>query len=187
MSAATAAIIGRITLPELRRRGYDDFMLFGSLSGAGTLGLLISPSITMIVYGVAAEVLIARLFMAGVVPGIVLMLLFAFVVGAWAKVKRGSVPDENDISFGWKVRFQGAVKLLPVVRVSVRFASPSRIKSGLLLLANRRRRVLEETYQVGLPSGVGFGINALQVGTKGRLTDAEQVSYFLSAKSLREC
>lgn len=114
-SAATAATIGRITLPELRRRGYDDFMLVGSLSGSGTLGLLIPPSITMIVYGVAAEVSIARLFMAGVVPGIVLMLLFALVVGVWAKVKRGSVPDENDIPFGWKARLQGAVKLVPVV------------------------------------------------------------------------
>lgn len=114
-SAATAATIGRITLPELRRRGYDDFMLVGSLSGSGTLGLLIPPSITMIVYGVAAEVSIARLFMAGVVPGIVLMLLFALVVGVWAKVKRGSVPDENDIPTDWKARRQGAVKLLPVV------------------------------------------------------------------------
>lgn len=117
-SAATAATIGRITIPELRRRGYDDFMLVGSLSGSGTLGLLIPPSITMIVYGVAAEVSIARLFVAGVVPGLVLMLLFALVVGVWTKVRLSSVPDET-IATDWKARREGLVKLLPVVLLIV--------------------------------------------------------------------
>src|SRR6266581_5773868 len=67
-SAATAATIGRITIPELLKRGYDETMTVGSLAGAGTLGLLIPPSIIMIVYGVAADVSIARLFVAGVLP-----------------------------------------------------------------------------------------------------------------------
>jgi len=68
--------IGRITIPELLKRGYDEAMTVGSLAGAGTLGLLIPPSIIMIVYGVAADVSIARLFVAGVLPGIMLMLMF---------------------------------------------------------------------------------------------------------------
>jgi C4-dicarboxylate transporter DctM subunit len=71
-SAATCATIGKMTLPELKKRGYPDDMAVGSLAGAGTLGLLIPPSIIMIVYGVAAEVSIAKLFIAGVLPGLLL-------------------------------------------------------------------------------------------------------------------
>jgi C4-dicarboxylate transporter DctM subunit len=76
-SAATCATIGKMTLPELKRRGYPDGIAIGSLAGAGTLGLLIPPSIIMIVYGVAADVSIAQLFIAGVLPGILLALLFS--------------------------------------------------------------------------------------------------------------
>jgi C4-dicarboxylate transporter DctM subunit len=68
-SAATCATIGKMTLPELGRRGYPEHMIVGTLAGASTLGLLIPPSIIMIVYGVAAEVSIAKLFIAGVLPG----------------------------------------------------------------------------------------------------------------------
>ena len=75
-SAATCATIGKMTLPELTRRGYPDSMSIGTLAGAGTLGLLIPPSIIMIVYGVSADVSIAQLFMAGVLPGIMLAALF---------------------------------------------------------------------------------------------------------------
>src|SRR5512143_1346684 len=71
-SAATCATIGKMTLPELQKRGYPEGMTIGTLAGAGTLGLLIPPSIIMIVYGVTAEVSIAELFIAGVVPGIML-------------------------------------------------------------------------------------------------------------------
>ena len=69
-SAATCATIGKMTLPELQKRGYPDGMTIGTLAGAGTLGLLIPPSIIMIVYGVSADVSITRLFIAGVVPGL---------------------------------------------------------------------------------------------------------------------
>src|SRR5712664_1179366 len=83
-SAATCATIGKMTLPELKRRGYPDGITIGSLAGAGTLGLLIPPSIIMIVYGVSANVSIAKLFIAGVIPGMLLALLFSGYVVTWA-------------------------------------------------------------------------------------------------------
>ncbi len=83
-SAATCATIGKMSLPELKRRGYPDGISIGSLAGAGTLGLLIPPSIIMIVYGVSAEVSIAQLFIAGVLPGIMLAMLFSGYVVFWA-------------------------------------------------------------------------------------------------------
>jgi len=76
-SAATCATIGKVALPELAKRGYDERMSLGSLCGAGTLGLLIPPSIIMIVYAVAAEVSILKMFLAGVLPGILLVTLFS--------------------------------------------------------------------------------------------------------------
>jgi hypothetical protein len=81
-SAATCATIGKITIPELEKRGYPEEMVVGSLAGAGTLGLLIPPSIIMIVYGVTADVSINKLFIGGVVPGVVLALLFMVYAGA---------------------------------------------------------------------------------------------------------
>jgi tripartite ATP-independent transporter DctM subunit len=113
-SAATAATIGKMTIPELRKRGYDDFMLVGSLAGSGTLGLLIPPSIILIVYGVAAEVSIARLFIAGVVPGFVLMLIFSAIVIGWALMNPKKVPPRDPVmSFGQKLH--ESRRLIPVV------------------------------------------------------------------------
>jgi tripartite ATP-independent transporter DctM subunit len=113
-SAATAATIGRMTIPELAKRGYDERMAIGSLAGAGTLGLLIPPSIIMIVYGVAADVSVARLFVAGVLPGLMLMLLFSGYIAIWALLNPGRTPPRAEVtSFVQKlhaVRF-----LLPTV------------------------------------------------------------------------
>ena len=94
-SAATCATIGKMTLPELQRRGYPDEISIGSLAGAGTLGLLIPPSIIMIVYGVSADVSIAQLFIAGVLPGIMLAGLFSgyLVVWGWLNATRVPAPD----------------------------------------------------------------------------------------------
>ncbi|HSE78318.1 MAG TPA: TRAP transporter large permease subunit [Alphaproteobacteria bacterium] len=94
-SAATCATIGKITIPELRGRGYPEFMTVGTLAGAGTLGLLIPPSIIMIVYGVTAEVSIGQLFIGGVVPGILLAGLFSGYVMVWAVLNPSRVPAEN--------------------------------------------------------------------------------------------
>jgi len=113
-SAATAATIGRITIPELRKRGYDESMAIGSLAGAGTLGLLIPPSIIMIVYGVAADVSIARLFVAGVLPGVMLMLMFSAYIIAWALFNPKRTPPRDEFaSLGKKL--YAARYLIPAV------------------------------------------------------------------------
>jgi tripartite ATP-independent transporter DctM subunit len=94
-SAATVATIGKMSLPELRRRGYPDGIVVGSLAGAGTLGLLIPPSIIMIVYGVTAEVSIAQLFVAGVLPGLMLAALFSGYLGLWSLANPGRIPPPD--------------------------------------------------------------------------------------------
>ena len=117
-SAATCATVGKITLPELKRRGYPDAMAVGTLSGAGTLGLLIPPSIIMIVYGVAANVSIAKLFMAGVLPGILLALVFMGYIAWWALRHPEQVPaGDAAMSLGRKL-YEGR-HLLPVVALIV--------------------------------------------------------------------
>src|SRR5437016_8638597 len=92
-SSATCATIAKMTLPELKSRGYPEGVTIGTLAGAGTLGLLIPPSIIMIVYGVAANVSIAQLFIAGVIPGILLATLFSGYVVVWALLNPGKIPD----------------------------------------------------------------------------------------------
>jgi tripartite ATP-independent transporter DctM subunit len=104
-SAATCATIGKMSLPELAKRGYPDGISIGSLAGAGTLGLLIPPSIIMIVYGVSAEVSIAQLFIAGVLPGLMLALLFSGYLVVWALMNPSKVPPRDaPMSFGAKLR-----------------------------------------------------------------------------------
>jgi C4-dicarboxylate transporter, DctM subunit len=91
-SAVTAATVGRMSLPELAKRGYDERMMIGTLAGSGTLGLLIPPSIVMIVYGVTAQQSVARLFIAGIIPGIILMLMFMAYVAIWASFNKDKMP-----------------------------------------------------------------------------------------------
>ena len=113
-SAATCATIGKMTLPELNRRGYPDNMVVGTLAGAGTLGLLIPPSIIMIVYGVTADVSIAKLFIAGVIPGLMLAGLFSAYIIVWALRNPGLIPAaERSYSFIEKIRESRT--LIPVV------------------------------------------------------------------------
>jgi tripartite ATP-independent transporter DctM subunit len=111
-SAATTATVGRFTLPQLLRRGYPKPLALGSLAGAGTLGFLIPPSVIMIVYGVMAEVSVARLFMAGVVPGVLLALLLMLTVALLAFFQRHRLPQEPPPPFGEVLR--GSLAVLPV-------------------------------------------------------------------------
>jgi len=113
-SAATCATIGKMTLPELKRRGYPDDMVIGTLAGAGTLGLLIPPSIIMIVYGVAADVSISDLFIAGVIPGILLAALFSGYIVVWSLLHPEQIPARDTrMTFAEKIRESGS--LIPVV------------------------------------------------------------------------
>src|SRR5437899_3312096 len=113
-SAATCATIGKMTLPELEKRGYPPDMTVGTLAGAGTLGLLIPPSIIMIVYGVSADVSITRLFIAGVIPGLLLAGLFMGYTIVWALAHPGKIPPpDHDMTFGEKV--YASRHLIPVV------------------------------------------------------------------------
>src|SRR6478609_165978 len=103
-SAATCATIGKMTLPELKKRGYPEDMTVGTLAGAGTLGLLIPPSIIMIVYGVTAEVSITKLFIAGVIPGLLLAGLFMGYTVVWSLIHPERIPKADaEYTFGQKL------------------------------------------------------------------------------------
>jgi tripartite ATP-independent transporter DctM subunit len=117
-SAATTATIGRITVPELLKRGYDEKTTIGSLAGSSTLGFLIPPSIIMIVYGVAADVSITRLFIAGILPGIMLMIIFMGYLAIWSALNPSKVPPrEPRIPFLKRIR--ETAKLFPIVLLMI--------------------------------------------------------------------
>jgi tripartite ATP-independent transporter DctM subunit len=113
-SAATCATIGKMSLPELERRGYPDGLSIGSLAGAGTLGLLIPPSIIMIVYGVTAEVSISQLFIAGVLPGLMVASLFSGYIMFWAWRHPQQVPPA-DARMSLREKLRESRHLIPVV------------------------------------------------------------------------
>ncbi len=113
-SAATAATIGRMTLPELSRRGYDDTMSIGTLAGSGTLGLLIPPSIILIVYGVSAEVSIARLFLAGVLPGALLIGLFMAFTTIWTLMQKRAGNSADEVQYTLKEKLFALRRLIPI-------------------------------------------------------------------------
>jgi tripartite ATP-independent transporter DctM subunit len=109
-SAATCATIAKVALPELLKRGYDERIAIGSLATAGTLGILIPPSITMVVYAVAADASIIRIFMAGFVPGFLLMVLFSGYIMWWSWRNPDKVPPpEPPSSFAEKIRRSGSL------------------------------------------------------------------------------
>jgi tripartite ATP-independent transporter DctM subunit len=104
-SSATCATIAKVALPELIKRGYDEKTCLGSLCGAGTLGLLLPPSIIMVVYAVAAEVSILKVFLAGFLPGFLLIALFSGYIIVWALLNPGKTPrDVERFTFAEKLR-----------------------------------------------------------------------------------
>ena len=113
-SAATVATVGKMSIPELRKRNYPERFLLGTLAGSGTLGLLIPPSIILIIYGVTVEESIAKLFIAGIIPGIGLALLVMIYVVGWSLKNKKIMPViSEDFSFIDKVKQSG--QLLPVI------------------------------------------------------------------------
>ncbi len=116
-SAATAATIGKMTIPELEKRGYPKKMVLGTLAGSGTLGFLIPPSIILIVYGVSAEVSISRLFIAGVLPGMMLVSLFMGYTVIWSILHRDQIPsdDKNLSKLSLRQKLYATRRLFPVM------------------------------------------------------------------------
>ena len=98
-STATCATVSRISLPELKKRGYPELITIGSLAGAGTLGILIPPSIIMIVYAVAADVSILHLFIAGILPGLLVTALFSAYILGYGLVRASAIPRETGVTW----------------------------------------------------------------------------------------
>jgi tripartite ATP-independent transporter DctM subunit len=117
-SPACCAAIGKMGIPEMRQRGYPDDVATGSICAGGTLGILIPPSITFILYGIATETSIGRLFLAGVLPGLMLTGLFMlwtiFII--W---KRGFRAHAADFRYSWKQKFMAIPKIAPFIAVII--------------------------------------------------------------------
>jgi len=111
-SAATCATIGKISLPELEKRGYDKDMSLGSLAGSGTLGLLIPPSIPMVVYAVTANVSVLQVFLGGFLPGALVMALYSGYIIVWSLLNPGKTPP-RDPPMPFRRKMQESAKLIP--------------------------------------------------------------------------
>ena len=160
-SAATTQVVGRITLTELLRRGYDKGIAVGSLAGAGTLGFLIPPSIPMIIYAVLAEESLLRLFTAGFVPGFTLAFLFMAYMAVRAVMNPSIVPEsERRMSqWSWADRFRSLLSLGPVAFLILcvlgvmyaGIASPSEASAlgvvGALLVAAAQRTLTWKNFR----------------------------------------
>ena len=113
-SAATVATVGKMSIPELRKRKYPEKLLLGSLAGSGTLGLLIPPSIILIIYGVAVQESIAKLFIAGIIPGIMIALIFMSYVIIWSSLNKEKMPKITE-NFTFFQKLKKSKQLLPVI------------------------------------------------------------------------
>ena len=113
-SAATVATVGKMSIPELRKRNYPEKILLGSLAGSGTLGLLIPPSIILIIYGVAVQESIAKLFIAGIIPGIMIALIFMSYVIIWSLINKKDMPKILE-EYSFFEKLKRSKQLLPVI------------------------------------------------------------------------
>ena len=156
-SAATLTTVGKMSIPELRKRGYPEHLVIGTLAGAATLGLMIPPSLTLIVYGVTINESITKLFMAGILPGLVLALMFMSYVAIVSKVSKDFSPTPEPLmSFGEKVansRFLVPVILLILLVIGsmyLGFATATEAAAfgviGSLVLAAFQRSLTLETF-----------------------------------------
>ena len=117
-SAATLTTVGKMSIPELRKRGYPEYMIIGTIAGAATLGLMIPPSLTLIVYGVSINESITKLFMAGVIPGLILSLIFMLYIVFWYFYFPNERPENNE-SIGLKQMFSESKFLLPILALVI--------------------------------------------------------------------
>jgi tripartite ATP-independent transporter DctM subunit len=112
-SAATCATVAKIALPELKKRGYDEMISLGSLAGAGTLGILIPPSITMVVYAVAANVSIIQIFLAGFLPGLLVMVLYSGYIAGWSVLNPDKQPPAEPV-MTFRAKLHESKQLIPL-------------------------------------------------------------------------
>ncbi|WP_299948762.1 TRAP transporter large permease [uncultured Ruegeria sp.] len=117
-SPATCAAIGKMGIPEMRKRGYPEGIATGSIAAGGTLGILIPPSVTMIVYGIATETSIGRLFLAGVFPGLLLVGLF-MVWSLYATWRSGDTALLTARSYSWRQKFEVLPRVVPFVAIII--------------------------------------------------------------------
>ena len=117
-SPATCAAIGKMGIPEMRKRGYPDGVAAGSIAAGGTLGILIPPSVTMIVYGIATETSIGRLFLAGVIPGALLVALF-MAWSIYATWKSGNIEVLTKGNYTWRQKFEILPRVLPFIVIII--------------------------------------------------------------------
>ena len=160
-SAATVATVGKMSIPELRKRNYPEKLLLGSLAGSGTLGLLIPPSIILIIYGVTVQESIAKLFIAGIIPGIMIAIFFMFYVISWSMLNKNIMPKmEETFSFSQKIKQSG--QLIPVIVLIVAvigsiyagIATATEAASlgvvGALILSFFQKSLNKETFKLSL-------------------------------------
>jgi tripartite ATP-independent transporter DctM subunit len=117
-SAATCATVAKIALPELKKRGYDEMVSLGSLAGAGTLGILIPPSITMVVYAVAANVSIIQIFLAGFLPGLLVMVLYSGYIAGWSLLHPEKTPPAEP-AMSFREKLHESQQLIPLTLLIV--------------------------------------------------------------------
>ena len=160
-SAATVATVGKMSIPELRKRNYPEKLLLGSLAGSGTLGLLIPPSIILIIYGVTVQESIAKLFIAGIIPGIMIAIFFMLYVIGWSMMNKNSMPKiDETFSLSQKIKQSG--QLIPVIvliaavigSIYVGIATATEAASlgvvGALILSFFQKSLTKETFKLSL-------------------------------------
>jgi len=160
-SAATVATVGKMSIPELRKRKYPEKILLGSLAGSGTLGLLIPPSIILIIYGVTIEDSIAKLFMAGILPGIMLAVIFMLYVVIWSILNKSKMPKISQ-NYSFLEKIKRSKQLLPVIllisgvigSIYTGVATATEAASlgvvGALILSLFQRTLNKETFKLSL-------------------------------------
>ena len=160
-SAATVATVGKMSIPELRKRNYPEKLLLGSLAGSGTLGLLIPPSIILIIYGVTVQESIAKLFIAGIIPGIMIAIIFMLYVIIWSIINKKEMPTFNE-NFSFMEKIKGSSQLLPVIilitsvigSIYTGIATATEAASlgvvGALILSFFQKTLTKETFKLSL-------------------------------------
>ena len=160
-SAATVATVGKMSIPELRKRKYPETILLGSLAGSGTLGLLIPPSIILIIYGVTVQESIAKLFIAGIIPGIMIALIFMSYVIVWSLINKQSMPKSLE-TFSFLEKIKKSKQLMPVIllilavigSIYTGIATATEAASlgvvGALILSYLQKSLTKETFKASL-------------------------------------